>query len=163
MISRERKERSQGEIIYIDDLVPKNHLLRKIDEAVDFTKIYDIVGKLYSENNGRPSTDPVVLFKTAIIQHIYGIPSLRRTAEEIRLNIAYRWFLGYSLTEKTPHFSTFSSNFSHRFTEEIVQQVFDWILNEINNAGYLSPELSRFYLTSVQWERTDFSDPSSTL
>ena len=68
------------------------------------------------------------------------IPSLRRTAEEISLNIAYRWFLGYSLTDKTPHFSTFSYNFSHRFTEEVVQQIFNWILNEINDAGYLSPE-----------------------
>ena len=140
MLSKERKECNQGEIVYMDDLVPKNHLLRKIDKAVDFTKIYDIVGKLYCANNGRPSTDPVVLFKTAIIQHIYGIPSLRRTAEEISLNIAYRWFLGYSLTEKTPHFSTFSYNFTHRFTEKVVQQVFDWILNEINEAGYLSSE-----------------------
>ena len=70
MLNREQKERRQSEIICIDDLVPKNHLLRKIDEAVDFTKIYDIVGKLYSANQGRPSTDPVVLFKAAIIQNI---------------------------------------------------------------------------------------------
>ena len=141
MLSKEMKDTKQGEIVFLEDLVPKNHLLRKIEAAVDFTKIYDIVGGLYSANNGRPSTDPVVLFKCAIIQHIYGIPSLRRTAEEVSLNIAYRWFLGYSLSEKTPHFSTLSYNFSHRFTEEIVQQVFDWILNEINDAGYLSPEV----------------------
>ena len=59
MLNREQKERSQSEIICIDYLVPKNHLLRKIDETVDFTKIYDIVGKLYSTNQGRPSTEPV--------------------------------------------------------------------------------------------------------
>jgi len=82
MLSEEQKERSQSEIICIDDLVPKDHLLRKMDAAVDFTKIYDIVGKLYSANNGRPSTDHVVLFKAAIIQHICGIPSLRRTAKK---------------------------------------------------------------------------------
>ncbi len=70
MLNREQKERSQSEITCIDGLVPKNHLLRKIDETVDFTKIYDIVGKLYSANQGRPSTDPVVLFKAAIIQNI---------------------------------------------------------------------------------------------
>ena len=70
MLNREQKERSQSEITCIDDLVPKNHLLQKIDETVDFTKIYDIVGKLYSANQGRPSTDPVVLFKAAIIQNI---------------------------------------------------------------------------------------------
>ncbi|MBE6901329.1 MAG: transposase [Ruminococcaceae bacterium] len=140
MLNKEIETRRQSEIICVEDLVPQDYLLRKIEAAVDFSKIYDIVGKLYSTNNGRPSTDPVVLFKAVLIQHMYGIPSLRKTAEEISLNMAYRWFLGYSLLEKTPHFSTFSYNFCHRFTNEVVQQVFDWILNEINNAGYLSPE-----------------------
>ena len=78
--------------------------------------------------------------KTAIIQHLYGISSLRRTAEEISLNVAYRWFLGYSLMERTPHFTTLSNNFCHRFTEETVERVFNWILSEINKAGCLSPE-----------------------
>ena len=73
MLSREQKERSQSKIICIEDLVPEDHLLRKIDETVDFTKTYDMVGKLYSADKGRPSTDPVMPFKAAIIQHIYGI------------------------------------------------------------------------------------------
>ncbi len=140
MLSKGNDRRNQGEIICIDDLVPKDHLLRKIEAAVDFTKIYEIVEDLYCKNNGRPSTDPVVLFKTAMIQHLYGITSLRRTAEEISLNVAYRWFLGYSLSEKTPHFTTLSNNFCHRFTEETAERVFNWILGEINKAGYLSPE-----------------------
>ena len=140
MLSKGNDGRKQGEIIYIDDLVPKEHLLRKIDAAVDFTKIYEIVEDLYCKDNGRPSTDPVVLFKIAMIQHLYGIPSLRRTAEEISLNVAYRWFIGYSLSERTPHFTTLSNNFCHRFTEETVERVFNWILSEINKAGYLSPE-----------------------
>ena len=140
MLSKGNDRRNQGEIIYIDDLVPKDHLLRKIDAAVDFTKIYEIVEDLYCKNNGRPSTDPVVLFKIAMIQHLYGIPSLRRTADEISLNVAYRWFIGYSLSERTPHFTTLSNNFCHRFTEETVERVFNWILSEINKAGYLSPE-----------------------
>ena len=140
MLSKGNDRRNQGEIIYIDDLVPKDHLLRKIDAAVDFTKIYEIVEDLYCKDNGRPSTDPVVLFKIAMIQHLYGIPSLRRTAEEISLNVAYRWFIGYSLSERTPHFTTLSNNFCHRFTEETVESVFNWILSEINKAGCLSPE-----------------------
>ncbi len=64
----------------IEDLLPKGYLLRKIDAAVDFTKIYEIVEELYCKDNGRPNTDPVVSFKTAIIKHLYGISSLRRTA-----------------------------------------------------------------------------------
>lgn len=140
MLAKRDENRIQSEIVCIEDLVPRNHLLRKIDAAVDFAKIYEIVGDLYCKDNGRPSTDPVVLFKTAIIQHLYGISSLRKTADEINLNVAYRWFLGYSLMERTPHFTTLSNNFCHRFTEETVERVFDWILGEINNAGYLAPE-----------------------
>lgn len=65
---------------------------------------------------------------------------MRRTYDEVRLNIAYRWFLGYGLSEQIPHFATLSHNFKHRFTDKTVEKVFCWILSEINNAGYLSPE-----------------------
>lgn len=121
-------------------LVPPEHLLRKIDAAVDFNQLYEMVEPLYSEDNGRPSVDPVVLFKMVLIQHLYGLPSLRRTAEEVSVNVAYRWFLGYTLTEETPHFSTVSYNFRHRFTEETVNEVFTWILTEAAEAGYLNPK-----------------------
>ena len=94
MLSKNQDERNVMEIVSIDTLVPSDHLLRKIDEAIDFEHIYDIVKDLYCEDNGRPSIDPVVLFKIVLIQHIYGIPSLRRTLEEINMNMAYRWFLG---------------------------------------------------------------------
>ena len=133
-------ERDVIEIVGIDSLVPKEHLLRQIDDAVDFNKLYEIVEELYCEDNGRPSIDPVVLFKMVLIQHLYGLPSLRRTAEEVSLNVAYRWFLGYSLQEETPHFSTVSYNFRHRFTTATVERVFAWILDEIAEAGYLSPK-----------------------
>ena len=112
----------------------------KIDAAVDFNRLYEMVEPLYSEDNGRPSVDPVVLFKMVLIQHLYGLPSLRRTADEISASICYRWFLGYTLQEETPHFSTVSYNFRHRFTAETVDQVFAWILEEVAEAGYLSPK-----------------------
>ena len=139
MLERGKMERDVIEIVGIDSLVPQDHLLRKIDRAVDFNRLYEMVEPLYCEDNGRPSVDPVVLFKMVLIQHLYVLPSLRRTAEEVSLNIAYRWFLGYSLQEETPHFSTVSYNFRHRFTEETVDQVFRWILEEVAEAGYLSP------------------------
>ena len=98
-------ERGIFEIVDTESLVPKAHLLRKIDAAVDFNRIYDMVEPLNCADNGRPSVDPVVLSKMVLIQHLYGLGSLRRTAEEVRANIYYRWFLGYRLQENTPHFS----------------------------------------------------------
>lgn len=98
-----------------------------------------MVEPLYCADNGRPSVDPVVLFKMVLIQHLYGLTSLRRTAEEVSLNVAYRWFLGYRLQEETPHFSTISYNFRHRFTTETVDRIFSWILMEMVEAGYVAP------------------------
>ena len=95
--------------------------MRKIDSAIDFTKIYDLVENLYCEDNSRPSVDPVVLFKIVLLQQIFAIPSLRRTLDEVNLNVAYRWFIGYSLNKNVLHFSTVSYNFKHRFTEDTDQ------------------------------------------
>ena len=131
MLERGKMDRGVLEIVDTESLVPSEHLLRKIDAAVDFNRLYEMVEPLYCEDNGRPSVDPVVLFKMVLIQHLYGLPSLRRTAEEVRGSIYDRWFLGYTLQEETPHFSTVSYNFRHRFTEETVDQVFRWILEEV--------------------------------
>ena len=83
MLERGKMDRGVIEIVDTESLVPKGHLLRKIDETVDFNRLYEMVEPLYSEDNGRPSVDPVVLFKMVLIQHLYGLPSLRRTAEEV--------------------------------------------------------------------------------
>ena len=140
MLSKDKNKTEQVIFFSMEDFVPKDHLLRKIESAVDFSYIYNIVDDLYCHDNGRPSIDPVVLFKMVLIQHLYGIKSLRKTAEEISMNVAYRWFLGYSMNESIPHFATVSYNFKHRFNEEIIEAVFCWILNEINKKGYLTPE-----------------------
>ena len=78
MLKKWQNERDQVEMVWLEDLVPKGHLLRQIDAAVDFGKIYGIVDELYSEDTGRPSVDPVVLVKMVLLQHLYGLPSLRR-------------------------------------------------------------------------------------
>ena len=140
MLEKNVNNRGQAEIICLEDLIPQEHLLRKIDRAVDFSKIYEFVEELYCTDNGRPSIDPVILFKMVLIQHLYGIRSLRRVADEVSMNVAYRWFLGYGLNEATPHFSTLSYNFRNRFNSETVYKIFNWILEEIANEGYLSTE-----------------------
>ena len=131
------RDRGVLEIVERARLVAEGHLLREVVAAVDFNRIYEMVESLYSEDNGRPSIDPVVLFKMVLIQHLYGLPSLRRTAEEVYLNNAYRWFLGYTLREETPHFSTVSYNFRHRFTEETADMVLAWTMAQGAEAGTL--------------------------
>ncbi|KON88884.1 hypothetical protein AF332_20160 [Sporosarcina globispora] len=110
-------QRNQIEMIALDELVPADHLVRKIEAAIDFSFIYDLVKDMYSEV-GRPSIDPVILIKLSFIQYTFGIRSMRQTIEELKTNMAYRWFLGYGFHDKVPHFSTFGKNYERRFKDK---------------------------------------------
>lgn len=141
MLKKEAEQRQAIEMLCTDMLLPQEHLLRKIDAAVDFTHIYELVEDLYCEDNGRPSCDPVVLFKLVLIQHLFGIRSLWQIMRDAEVNVAYRWFLGYTMSQSLLHFATISCAFGHRFTAEVIEGVFRWILEEVARAGYLSPEV----------------------
>lgn len=136
MLTKEKADnRTQIEMLSLDQLVPENHLVRKLEAAIDFNFIYDLVNDKYCEDNGRPSIDPVSLFKIVLIQYIFGIKSMRQTIAEIETNNAYRWFIGYGLSEKIPHFTTFGKNYVRRFKDtDIFEKIFARILEEAVNA-----------------------------
>lgn len=73
----------QMAMIFVDmeSLIPKNHLLRKIDRMVSFDFIYDLLAPYYPAT-GRPSIDPVSIFKMLLIGYLYGIKSERRLVED---------------------------------------------------------------------------------
>ena len=129
MITKNNKTIDQIQMVSIEQLVPQDHILRKIDAAIDFDFIYDLVEERYCPDNGRPSIDPVVLIKIAVIQYMFGIKSMRQTIKEIEVNIAYRWFLGLDFYDKVPHFSTFGKNYKRRFEgTDLFEQIFQEIL-----------------------------------
>ena len=128
--------RDQVEIISLDELVPSEHLVRKIEAAIDWSFIYELVEGSYCEDNGRPSLDPVILIKLPVLQYMFGIRSMRQTIREIEVNNAYRWFLGLGLHEKAPHFSTFGKNYVRRFEgTDLFEKIFQQILSECVKAG----------------------------
>jgi transposase len=118
MITKTNQKAHEMSVIILETFVPKNHLLRKIDQSIDFRFIYDLVEPLYSKI-GRPSIDPIILFKLLFINHLYGYNSMRRTIEETKVNLAYRWFIGLGVDESTPHFSDFSKNYTRKFSQLI--------------------------------------------
>ena len=119
------------EMLSLDDLVPKDHLVRKIEAAIDWSFIYDLVEPLYCDDNGRPSLDPVTLIKLPILQYMFGIRSMRRTVQDVQTDAAYRWFLGLGWQDPVPHFTTFSKNYTRRFKDTgLFEQIFQPILSE---------------------------------
>lgn len=114
----------------IEQLVPKGHLVRKLDAAIDLKFIEDEVESLYSAF-GKPSIPPMVLFKLLIINYMFGINSMRRTCEECEVNIAYRWYLGLSMEDKIPDYSTWSQNYIRRYRgTDIFKTIFKKILKQ---------------------------------
>ncbi|WP_230502686.1 transposase, partial [Sutcliffiella rhizosphaerae] len=152
MLSKQSMEgRYQVSMIALDQIVPENHLVRKIEKAMDFTFIYDLVEDKYSMDNGRPSIDPVVLIKMVFIQYLFGIRSMRQTIREIETNVAYRWFLGFDFDQPIPHFSTFGKNYIRRFQDtEIFENIFYHILNEAMKEGFVDPSVAFIDSTHVK-------------
>ena len=147
MISINRNIQSEILMTTMEELVPKDSLFRKIDKYIDFTFIYDEVKDLYCENNGRPSIDPVVLFKLVFIQAIDGLKSMRQTCKKIKVDAEYRWFLGIPFGEDTPHFSTFSKNYERRFKgTDIFENIFINIVKQAQKYGMLNDE---FFMDST--------------
>lgn len=125
--------RREAVITDLDALVPQNHLLRKIEKVMDYEWLYERLDPYYCHTIGRPGTDPVVLIKMVLLQHIYGIPSLRQTYQRICDTLSYRWFLGYGLLDEIPHFATVSYAFCKRFPPELTDEIFAHILNKALN------------------------------
>lgn len=148
MITKNSDKKGQIQMISLDQLVPEDHLLRKIDKYVDFSFIYDLVEDKYSPDFGRPSLDPVTLIKLPLIQCMFGIKSMRQTMKEIEVNVAYRWFLGLDFFDDVPHFSTFGKNYKRRFEgTDLFEQIFTQILLQCMKQGLV--DTSTFYVDAT--------------
>lgn len=119
---------NQYEFVCIEDLVLPNHPLRKIQKHIDFSFILELVRPYYCEDNGRPSADPIMLFKMLLIGYLFGIRSERQLEIEVHSNVAYRWFLGLGLTDRVPDHSTLSY-FRERLRQgDVLQKIFDEVV-----------------------------------
>lgn len=129
---------SSYEFVSLEDLVPQDHLVRKIEQTVDFSFIHDLVADLYCSNNGRPAFDPTKMFKLLLIGYIFGIRSERQLIKEVQVNAAYRWFVGFGLLDKILDASTLSQNRRRRFNQsDVYQQIFDQIVIQAMDKGLI--------------------------
>jgi len=142
MLKKAEVPQEEMEFVTIGSLVPDDHLLRKIDAAVDFEFIRERVQHLYCLDNGRPALDPVMLFKLLFIGYLFGIRSERQLMREVQVNAAYRWFLHLRLQDKVPDASTLSQTRRRRFLDsDIYQQIFDEIVELACRKGLVTGEV----------------------
>ena len=118
-------------MVTIEDLMPQQHFLRKLEAALDLSFVYEETTRLYSQKFGRPPIDPVVIVKYLLVGFLYGIPSERQIEQRIETDIALRWYLGLDLFDRVPDHSTISQlrrrkpsfrKVFRRLFEEVVRQ-----------------------------------------
>ena len=173
MLKKSNPKQYKMETVILENLVPDNHLLRKIDKVIDFSFINEICAPYYCQDNGRPAIEPERLFRMLFIGYLYGIRSERRLVEEVKVNIAYRWFLGYDLEDKIPDASVIWQNRIRRFNNtDIPQQIFDNIVRQAMSYGLVGGKIlysdsthlkanankNKFTEKEVQKERQDYLD-----
>jgi transposase len=142
MLEEQNSHQGEMELVIIDSLVPEEHLLRKIKKHIDFSFINDICREYYCLDNGRPAIEPVIIFKMLFIGYLFGIRSERRLVEEVKVNIAYRWFLDYKLTDKIPDASVIWQNRRRRFKNtDIPQRIFDNIVWQAIDKGLVEGKI----------------------
>ena len=137
------KAGSQDQLFYrfnLDEHVPTDHLLRKIDAVLDLSGLRAQLAPHYS-HTGRPSIDPELMIRMLLIGYCYGIRSERRLCEEVQLNLAYRWFCRLGLEDPIPDQSTFSKNRHGRFRDaDILRHVFEATVTTCMEKGLVGGE-----------------------
>jgi transposase len=124
----------------LDDHVPTDHLLRRIDRFLDLESVRSELKPFYS-TIGRPSIDPELMMRMLIVGYCMGIRSERRLCEEVHLNLAYRWFCRLGLEGRVPDHSTFSRNRHGRFRQsDILRHLFETVVERCLHEGLVGGE-----------------------
>jgi transposase len=132
---------AQGALFYgfrLDEHVPADHLLQRIDGLLDFGFVREALAASYS-TSGRPSIDPELMLRMLLVGYLFGIRSERRLCEEVHLNLAYRWFCRLDLADRVPDHSTFSKNRHGRFRAcDLHRLLFEQVVAKCAAAGLVA-------------------------
>ena len=120
--------------IDLESFVAKDHFLRQIDRVLDLKFVRELTAARYADGQGRPSIDPEVFFRMQLVAYFYGITTDRRLCEEVRYNLAYRWFCRLSLEDDVPDHSSLT-RIRDRLGEEIFASVFRKIVANCQQQG----------------------------
>jgi transposase len=138
-----RSNSGQGQFFYefnLDDVVPPDHLVRKIDAVLDLGWVHRELAPYYS-HTGRPSIDPELMIRMLIVGYVFAIRSERMICREVQVNLAYRWYCRLGIEDTVPDHSAFSRARRERFREsDALRRVFERVVTICIAAGFVGGE-----------------------
>jgi transposase len=125
--------------IDLESFVAQDHFLRRIDSILNLSFLRELTAVRYADGHGRPSIDPEVFFRMQLVAYFYGITTDRRLCEEVKYNLAYRWFCHLSLEDDVPDHSSLT-RIRDRLGEKIFELIFRKIVEQCQEKGLVKHE-----------------------
>ena len=132
----------------LDDAIPKDHLLRRLDAILDLSFIDELTEDLYGYN-GNVSIDPVVVVKVLLLDFLYNIGGVRETIRQVEDRLSFRWFIGYDIDEDIFDHSAISKNLK-RFGAYLFKEMFDRSVRQCIRNGLVGGKLVHIDSTTVK-------------
>jgi len=133
----------------LEEYVPADHPLQKLDRVLDLSFVHEYVREKYCQNNGRPSINPEVVIRLFLLQAVENIPSVRKLLRDVHVNMAYRLFIGYRPDEKVPDHSTLSRALD-RFGDEVFDHLFKETVARCQDSGLLEGNVLYLDATAIR-------------
>jgi transposase len=138
-----RLKSEQVQLFYqfnLEDAAPDDHLVRRIDAALDLSWLRSELAPHYS-STGRPSIDPELMIRMLVMGYVFAIRSERLVYREVQVNLAYRWFCKLGIEDAIPDHSAFSRARNERFREgDVFRRVFERVVEGCIVAGLVGGE-----------------------
>src|SRR3981189_1090133 len=138
-----RLKSDQGQLFYefcLGDAVPEDHLVRKIDAALDLSWLRSELASHYSAM-GRPSIDQELMIRMLVVGYVFAIRSERLICREVQVNPACRWFCKLGIEGAIPGHSAFSGARNDRFREgDVFRRMFERGVEACIAAGLVGGE-----------------------
>jgi transposase len=147
-----RQDRWQEDLFVmgsLKDLIPEDHILRRIDRVLDLSWLLDEVRDEYCDHNGRPSIAPEAAVRLMLAGLCQGIVHDRYLMREAQVNLAIRWFAGYRLHEKLPDHSSLTK-IRQRWGVEQFKRIFQRTVQLCVKAGLVVGELIHVDATLIR-------------
>jgi len=133
----------------LEEFVPKDHYLRRLNRVLELDFVHDVVRDRYCQDNGRPSIDPEVVIRLFLLQAIEGLSSVRRLMQRVHVDLAFRWFIGYRVDEALPDHSTLSRALD-RFGDKVFNELFVRSISQCQASGLIEGKVLHVDATTIR-------------
>ena len=137
MMGNREAQASAIQLVTLEELVPPDHFLRKLDRALDLGFVPGFLKKAYPSHLGRPGVDTRLAVRMILLSYLYDLSEVR-LCEEVGMHAGYRWFCRLDFHELVPDRTTLVK-FRKRCREHgLWEELFHRVVAQCRNVGLLS-------------------------